>query len=769
MLQYRFLPVFILFFCTLTFGLKAQNGIVRGFVFDEETGNPIPYTNVIIPEINKGNATEASGFFIINNVKPGEYTLFTTYVGYDTAEITIKVKAGEITQQNIYLSSKGIDVDDVEVSGSRMRRESETNVSRVRVSQKDIERMPTIGGEADIAQYLQVLPGVVFTGDQGGQLYIRGGTPIQNKVLLDGMTIYNPFHSIGLFSVFDNDILETVDVYAGGFNAEHGERIGSVMDIRTRAGNKKRFAGKVSATTFNGKVLLEGPLKKFEAGESSTSFLLSTRTSYLNQTAPTLYGYADSNGLPFSFTDVYGKINVSSPEGTDFNLFGFRHLDRVRFENTTNYEWDAAGAGFSLRLVPTTSSTTIDANFAYSNYEMRQIEVLDARPRTSRISGFEGALNFNYYPGDNHLRYGILVSGFNTDFSFFNPLNRRIAQQTTNTQFAVFTRYTMQLGNWIIDPGFRLQYYASLQESSPEPRLTVKYKLSDNLRLKAAGGFYSQNLISARSDRDVVNLFFGIIAAPDNTPERFDGEPVDGNIQLARHAILGVEYDLGKYITLNLEGYYLQFDRLTDINRNKVFDNSPAFQDYDERLRMDYIFESGNSYGLDFLFKFNKEQYYVWLAYSFGFVNRFDGVQDYHPHWDRRHNLNFLAAYSFGKHEQWSFSGRWNMGSGFPFTQTQGYYELIDFQMGTGTDYLTENGDLGILYADINEGRLPYYHRLDLSLKRRFEFSKYRILEITASATNVYNRENLFYYNRVTNSRVNQLPIIPAIGFSYQF
>ena len=129
-----------------------------------------------------------------------------------------------------------------------------------KIISKSLKRLPSIGGDPDIAQYLQVLPGVVFTGDQGGQLYIRGGAPIHNVVLLDGMILYNAFHSIGLFSVFDTDVIKTADVYTGGFNAEYGGRISSVVDIKTRDGNKKRLAGKVSASTFGSKLLLEGPL-----------------------------------------------------------------------------------------------------------------------------------------------------------------------------------------------------------------------------------------------------------------------------------------------------------------------------------------------------------------------------------------------------------------------------------------------------------------------------------------------------------------------------
>ena len=170
---------------------------------------------------------------------------------------------------------------------------------------------------------MQIIPGVVFTGDQGGQLYIRGGSPIQNKVLMDGMTIYSPFHSIGLFSVFDTDIIRNTDVYTGGFSAEYGGRVSSIMDIKTIDGNKKEFAGKISANTFGSKLYVEGPLGK----KNRSSFVLSGKTSYLDKSSDILYKYPvlyfDEKGLPYSYTDLYSKISLHGKNGSKLNVFGF--------------------------------------------------------------------------------------------------------------------------------------------------------------------------------------------------------------------------------------------------------------------------------------------------------------------------------------------------------------------------------------------------------------------------------------------------------------
>ena len=214
-------------------------------------------------------------------------------------------------------------------------------MSIITATPKDMARVVAIGGEPDFAQYLQTTPGVVTTGDQGGQMYIRGGSPIQNKVLLDGMTIYNPFHSIGFFSVFDTDIMRSADIYTGGFSAMYGGRISSIMDITTIDGNKKRHTGKISVNPFGSKLKLEGPIKKLnEANDNSTSsYIFSGKTSYLEQSSKTFYNYIDTNGLTFNFTDLYGKISVNGLTGSKFNLFGFSKNFVIYKKNFSEKNW----------------------------------------------------------------------------------------------------------------------------------------------------------------------------------------------------------------------------------------------------------------------------------------------------------------------------------------------------------------------------------------------------------------------------------------------
>ena len=258
---------------------------IKGFVYDNSTGEPVIFVNVLIKGTTIGCQTDKNGFFSIKKIATGNYTLISFGIGYDTTSKEVTAKLDDITNEKIFLSKKTRTLRSIKVSGRKMERTNNTEVSEIKVSPNQIKQLPSVG-EPDLAQYLQVVPGVVSSGDQGGQLYIRGGSPVQNKIMLDGMTIYNPFHSIGLFSVFETDIMKSADVHTAGFNAEYGGATSAVIDVSTRDGNRKRLSGKIAASTFAGKVILEGPLKKMdENGGGSTTFILSAKSSYLDKSS----------------------------------------------------------------------------------------------------------------------------------------------------------------------------------------------------------------------------------------------------------------------------------------------------------------------------------------------------------------------------------------------------------------------------------------------------------------------------------------------------
>ncbi len=760
--------LFILFFQSIAF---AQFGTIRGFVYETETGEPVIFTNVYFYHTSIGAATDVNGYFAITRIQPGEYTLLVTYMGFDSLKMTVNVKANEIITKKLYLTKSAFDLEEVSVSAQRQDKKTETQTSIIKITPKEISSIPSIGGQPDLAQYLQVLPGVVFSGDQGGQLYIRGGPPVQNKVLLDGMIVYNPFHSIGLFSVFDVDILKNVEVYTGGFGAEYGGRVSSVMDVTTRDGNKNRISGKIDASTFGAKLLLEGPIVKPKGSDgTSASFIFSAKNSYLAQSSKIFYKYIDENGLPYNYRDLYGKISINASNGSKINFYGFNFNDNVKYKVLQDYNWDAIGGGVNFVVIPGKSPVLLEGNLAYSNYQVNLKEA-GRSPRSSSISGFSGGFHFTYFFGRDALKYGVEVSGYKTTFNFFNSVNRRINLDQNTTDPSLFVKYKLARKKFIIEPGLRFQYYASLASGSFEPRLALKFNLTDNFRLKAAAGLYSQNLISTTFEKDVVNLFYGFLTGPDDLPKTFrDGSPVKSKIQKSSQVVFGFEWDLSKNLYLNIEGYYKYYPQLTTLNRDKLYDDTPENKFVPDYLKKDFVVEKGDAEGVDVSLKYDISRFHFWGVYSLGFVHRNDGVNNYVPIYDRRHNINLVATYLMGKKKTWEMNVRWNYGSGFPFTQTAGNYEQINFN-NIGTDYTTQNGNLGFIYADFNKGRLPYYSRLDVNLKKTFTFGKKRNikLEINVSVTNALNQDNIFYVDRVTHEKIYQLPLMPALGLSLSF
>lgn len=763
--------VFLLFALIAT-SLTAQKASVKGFVYDEETGEPIIFTNVYLEGTSFGISTDNNGFYNISKVPPGNYILGCSYVGYEMVKVPISLAENQVLTKNLLLKPSSVQIDDVTVSAERQEMQTTVRTSVTKITPKQLTRIPTVGTEPDLAQYLQVLPGVIFTGDQGGQLYIRGGSPIQNKVLLDGMIVYNPFHSIGLFSVFDSDIIRNADVYTGGFGAEYGGRISSIMDITMKDGNKKKTSGKLSASTFGSKLLIEGPIIQSDLGQNSgLSYVLSAKTSYLNQTSKSIYSYINEEGLPYSFTDLYGKVSLNSSGGSKVNLSAFHFDDNVSYQSVSDLHWTSDGIGLNMVLVPGSSNFLVKANMSYSDYEITFQEI-NQLPDYSRISGFKGGLDFTYFVGNNTVNYGIEAIGNSTAYEFYNAVGRKIGrgEETNNTELGAYITFKYSKGNWLIEPGIRLHDYASIPYVSFEPRLGVKYKVNDKLRFKFGGGFYSQNLVSADSDRDVVNLFSGFLSGSFNLQDEFNNAEPVADLQLSQHAILGMEYDITNYFSFQIEGYIKYNPQLIVLNRNKIYNDTPGNSEKPDYFKKDFILEEGHAYGVDMVLKYDYQQLYIWAVYSLGKVTRYDGVYLYAPHFDRRHNVNLVVSYSFGEDLDWDINGRWNLGSGFPALLNLGYYELLPFTNSISTDYTSDNGTIGVLYSAIDtKTRLPFYHRLDLTVKKSFAITKQSKLELSLSITNVYNRDNLFYFDRITSERINQLPFLPSFGMAYNF
>ena len=755
------LVVLLSLLCVLA---NAQHSVIKGFTYDESTGESLPYCTILLMGTSYGALSDASGAFLINKIPAGTYTVKVSLLGYVDLLDTVEISSNVTITKRYSITPNSQTLDAVQIVGENTRKEQETRTSVISVTPKDMSKMPAIGGQPDFAQYLQVLPGIISTGDQGGQLYVRGGTPVQNMLLMDGVILFNPFHSIGIFSVFDMDIMSSADVYTGGFGAEFGGRISSVMDIKTRDGNKKRLAGKVDINNIGGQLLFEGPLLKLKDDrKTSISFILSGKGSYLKQSSKFFYPYVkNEDGLPYNFWDLYGKVTLATQNGSKWNIFGFNYDDHVKYSSVANYGWSNWGIGSNFLIVPGDAPTTIEGSLAYSKYTS-ELQDINYDPRKSSMNGFTFDLGFNYYLGKSLLKVGIDVVGYNTFYEYYTIYHAQRNIEDHTTDMSLFVKYKYNFRNkLLIEPSFRLQYYYSLGELSPEPRLALKYNILPNLRLKLAGGMYSQNLVSITSDRDVVSLFNGFLSSPlENSllPSTLlnDDKEIKGRLQKSQHVILGLEYDPINPLSINIEGYFKNFSQLISANRYKMFDSDNEF-----------IWEKGQAYGGDISVKYEQKGVYLWFVYSLGWVKRNDGKVNYFPHFDRRHNINLVASYSFGKRRSWEINCRWNFGTGFPFTQTQAYYPHYD-PTYINDDYVSANEDVYFMLAELNQARLPSYHRLDLGAKKKFFLGQRHTLELYFSMTNVYNYKNVFYVNRTTNDIVYQLPFLYYFGMTWRF
>jgi len=763
-----------------SFGIQsftAQTTTIRGFVYDKETGEPAPFAKIFIVELSSGAVADLNGFFSIPRIPVGLYTVEATSVQF--SKNTMKV---EVTGKQLFVEIRFDMVSDkvmneVVISAEQQQQTTQVQTSITRMDQAQVERIPSIGGESDVLAAFSITPGVVTTGDQGGQLYVRGGTPIQNRTLLDGMTIYSPFHSIGFFSVFETELIKNVDIYTGGFSAKYGGRISSVVDITYRDGNKSKFSGKASLSPFMARLILEGPIAKLKDERSSLTYVVSGKQSLLKQTAKPLYPYMnDRNGLPFNFTDIYAKMTANIGGRSKVSVFGFGMHDGANFSDIANLNWKSYGGGMNFSVLPSNSPLFIKGHVNASNYQLSLSEN-NLPPRFSSINGFEMGFDFSYATvNSGEVAFGINVEGFSTNFETFNEIGRVIKDENFSTEINPYFNYRYVSTRWVVEAGFRLQYYASYSTASPEPRAGIKFNASDKFRIKASGGRYSQNFTSANSDRDVVNLFNGLLSAPTNVQSNFvneNGQVSEGirnGIQYAWHAIAGFELDLTENISLNVEGYYKYFDKLSNINLNKLYDDLAQFSLIDDVFKKDFIIESGKAYGLDILLKQSTERTFLWLGYSWGKVTRWDGFMSYATVFDRRHNINLVFTYLFGAKKNIEVSARWNYGSGLPFTPTAGFYASETFPNGVSSEYLASNPSyVETILGGLNSKRLPDYHRLDISVKYPITIKDKEPLEISFGITNVYNRQNIFYINRLTSQVIYQLPILPSIGLSYRW
>ena len=758
----------LILFLSATAGI-AQEGVVKGYVFDSETGEPVPGVSVVLLDTYLGAPTDANGFYVISNIPPGKYTMEASSVAYASSKRPLEILGSGTLQKVFYLRRKTFAIDEATITARKQMWERSNPTSMHRLTSETIKRIPGIGGEPDLAEYIQVLPGVISTGDRGGQLYIRGGSPVMNLTLLDGMTIINPFHSIGFISVFDTDLIRTADVYTSGFGAKYGGRISSVIDLKTRDGNRTKFGGKASLSTFGYGFLFEGPIKAMtDSTASSSSFLFSQKRSYIDATASRYLPFLDSIGIPFMYNDLYGKVSFRNNEGDQFDLFGIYYRDRANYPGIMESNWSNMAINAKYVYSPPRLSSLWVTNASISDYNGVMTE--NGRfPRKTRYNGADMHLINHHYRNLYDWSAGFGMNFYSTSHQYMSIDSLVVTDNYYTADIDLYYHLKLKLDEWLIEPGFQLRLITNYMVFSPEPRLKIKYKIDNDWSINFSSGYYTQELLSTISEEDVVKLFQGFNIGVAGVQTVFRGKKIDLPIMKAYHLSLGASWIPNSSLRVSFDTYYKNFFRLVNYNRNKIYKDDQYHQHVMEYLRKQYIHEKGIAYGAELLIDYKKDPYFIWLAYSVAFVDRTDEFFTYPPHFDRRHNLNLLGGYQFGRNNSMEFKVRWNIGSGLPLTQSHGIYENLQFQNGGLLQDVTGNGSVGVWFGPLNEGRLPWYHRLDISVHKKWKFSPTHSFEASLGLINAYNRRNVFYFDRYSLQRVNQFPLLPSFSLIYRF
>jgi carboxypeptidase-like protein/TonB-dependent receptor-like protein len=729
------LLLLILFVVQVNDICAQTKGKLRGFVTDNSTGEALPFGNVFIEELNTGSSTDENGYFFISAIPSDKsYTVIVTYVGYETKEIEVYIAPGKITETNFELISAGIELQQIEKVGQKEIEKNATDIGLERISVKKLETLPK-GVEADVFRTLQYTAGVSFVGDVSARYYVRGGAGNQNLVLLNGITVYNPFHAMGLFSVIDPDMINSVEFYKGGFPEECGGRLSSVMDIISKDGNRNRFSGKATASYLTGKVLLEGPLP-------TGSFMVTARKSYNNDI---LKKFLNEQSIPIDFYDASFKINFENPiiPNGKFSFFGFISKDKLNNNDPfrEDFNWTNNIFGFKWTQVYDSPlySTLVISNSSFRGEVVQNFS--SAKPRLNELNDFTLDMSFNYiFDSRDEIALGLIIKTINSKLYTENKQGAATDIDEFGGSINFYTKYKfLRFDKFGADIGARMNTasFSAGGEFTIEPRILLTYNILPQLTLKGTYGVFLQEITTVTDEREVVSLFEPWIITPDYI------EPAKST-QYA----MGVDYYFTESLKLKIEGYYKEIENLSAINETKEVSSDP-----------DLIVGSGESYGWEFQVNYDRLPFSISSSYTLSWSYKEIENWLYYPRYDNRHSFNISFEYNFGN--GWSASTVWNYSSGLPTTELIGFYDRLlfgDFDNPASNNFTIEPFPI---LGDRNIARLPDYHRLDISLTKQLKLF-YIDVDIALSIINVYDRANLFYFERQNNRRVNMLPFMPT-------
>lgn len=776
--------------CIYTPSITAQHtksGMVSGFVYDGTNGEAMIGATLIIKGTRLGTVTNSSGYFVINNVASGKQTLVVSSIGFAKKSVMVNTADSLASRLNIQLQPESVNLNEVVVTGDNMSTADkmyEAPVSKFELSGVEINATPKVI-EADLLRALQTLPGITAVSDFSSGLYVRGGTADQNMFLIDGADVYNPDHAFGLFSTFNTNAIKKVEVYKGGFSSEYGGRLSSVIDVINLDGNRNRVEGIVSISLLSGSTTLQVPVGSF--GSVSGSF----RRTYLDQT------YAKwSNDIPnyyFYDANLKGFFEFSQRDKLSVSYFNSRdNLDYQLKKGSPDspgltYEWGNTTGSVNLKHL---FNERLFASFWFtgsgyaSDFKINKI-LNDAAH--NELTDYALKASLEYY-ADNDLSWKFGAEQKYLRFCYREDFSSGLIN------FSNKSRFTTVYGDlrfrpdalWELDFGLRASAYVSdIKTINPEPRFSIKYRLSENSALKIAAGRYFQYL------NKIQQMFISSIwtSADENT------KPSSSN-----HFIISFQRELSDALSLEAEGYYKTYENIHQFNQNLNAMAEPGYHDAEgypvyNSTKSIFTRGDGNTLGMEVLFRKEAGTITGWLSYTYSKTEyKFDGINQgryYAPRHDRASVVNLVANGDLGNILSGDFDAkpektdsRWSIGLNFMYTSGQPITVPVStYFINSIPDNSYANNGGGFLQYRIYPGtidsyRLPPYARLDVSVTYEKNYSGWSLAPYI-QVFNIGNRKNVWFVQYETEDKggrilqkiekYKMLPILPSIGLNIKF
>lgn len=753
----KFSLLFILFslFC-FSLSFAQQTASVNGYITDSQTGETLLLANIAILEMNRGTSSNTSGYYSLTNLQPGTYTLVCSFIGYRTHRQEVTLESGQTLRLDVELIPEGVQLEDLVVESER-EREEQRNIGTAQISAQMIKDLPSVL-EPDVFRSVQLLPGVKAASDFSSGLYVRGGSPDQTLILLDETTVYNPSHFFGFFSTFNPDAVKDVRLYKGGYPAQYGGRLGSVLTVYNKDGNRNQTSGTVSLGLLASRASIESP---FAGG----SWMLAVRRSTLEPVLAVLRESVDTVPDQFYFYDINGKVNldVSANDRLSLAFYSGNDVVSVPFQEdaviSLNYGNQTLSTQWRKIISDQFFSSVTMTGSRYFNQPEFEIAGTPFE-RNNNIHDFSLKWDVEYLPNEKHtfstgFWAGNLTLRFQDKFDNQDTFSSRIQSQYLS---AYLQDQWEPSSRWIVNAGLRFNAFSEGSYARLEPRISVEHRPVSQIRLQAAYGRYYQFLTLITNE-----AFSGFdlwLTTDEGVPPAYGDQ-----------FVIGAKTIPFENYGFDVEVYYRTMNDLFELD---PFVTNPAGLDYHELFR----FGEGYAYGIELFFEKQAGRFSGFAGYTFGITRRkFPGfnadVPDnprqgrfYPPKYDRTHDANIVLNYRLS--ERWTASAVFSYATGQAYTEPLGRTQFSRVPWGNNTRST-------FVVGNVNASRLPSYHRLDLSFSRFGTFFGIGETEWQFQLINAYSRRNIWFYNYdfdenpVQQNTVQLLPVIPSISYTVNF